>query len=182
MDIVFILAAIVQAIGISLGVGSSTLAISNFFVAIADGKISPDERKMMGIVYVVLRIAMVVILITTAILTTFGYYSFSSTNVAPYGIAFFVLIGVLYINAILMTKRIMPSTLGPSLQASTWYTMGVLNALLPLGLVSFSLTHFLLGYTAVIVLATAVVNGLMAYLKERNTNANTTPEAAQNPK
>ncbi len=182
MDIVFILVAIIQAIAISLGVGSSTLAISNFFVAISDGKISPDERKMMGIVYVVLRVAMVLILITTTILTSFGYYSFSSTSVAPYGIAFFILIAVLYTNAILMTKRIMPSTLGPSLQASTWYTMGVLNALLPLGLVSFSLIHFLLGYVAVIVLATGLVNGLMGYLKERNATTNASPVATETPK
>jgi hypothetical protein len=167
MDIVFILVAILQAIGISLGVGSSTLAISNFFVAIADGSISQDERKMMGVVYVVLRVAMVIILITTTILSTLGYYSFNSLSVAPYGLAFFILIAVLYTNAILMTKRIMPSTLGPSLQASTWYTMGVINSLLPLGLISFSLTHFLLGYAAAIVLATALVNGLMTYLKER---------------
>lgn len=174
MDIIFILVAIIQSIAISLGVGSSTLAISNFFVAIADGKIEPAERKMMGVVYVVLRIAMVLILITTTLLTSFGYYTFSLNTVAPYGIAFFILIAVLYTNAILMTKRIMPSTVGPALQASTWYTMGVISALLPLGLVSFSLLHFILGYVTAIALAAAVVNGLMAYLKNKQA---ATPQA-----
>lgn len=176
MDILFILVAILQTIAISLGVGSSTLAIANFFVAIADGSISPDERKMMGIVYIVLRVAMVIILITTLILALFGYYTFNVSGVAPYGVAFFILIAVLYLNAILMTKRIMPSTLGPSLQASTWYTMGVLSALLPLGLVSFSLLHFVLGYAAAIMLATAAVNGLMSYLKGRRNAAQATPQ------
>lgn len=172
MDILFILVAILQTIGISLGVGASTIAISNFFVAIADGTIEPAERKMMGVVYVVLRVAMVVILITTVMLALFGYYTFEVSGVAPYGAAFFIMIAVLYLNAILMTKRIMPSTVGPSLQAGTWYTMGVTNALLPLGLVSFSLLHFILGYAAAIVLATALVNGLMSYLKERRIAGN----------
>ncbi len=170
-----IVVAIVQSIAISLGVGSSTLAISNFFVAIADGTISADERKMMGVVYVVLRVAMVLILLTTTILAFTGYYSFALNSLAPYGMAFFILIAVLYTNAILMTKRIMPSTLGPSLQASSWYTMGVLSALLPLGLISFTLIHFVLAYIAVIVLATAVVNGLMAHFKKRREAA--TPAA-----
>lgn len=167
MSIFFIFAAIIQNIAISLGVGSSTLAISNFFVAISDGTISQDERKMMGVVYIVLRVAMVLILITTISLTLFGYYQFNTNSIAPYGIAFFILIAVLYLNAILMTKRIMPSTLGPSLQASTWYTMGILSALLPLGLVNFSLLHFVLAYVSVIFFATALVNGLMTHLKHK---------------
>ncbi len=67
MDVIFILVAILQSIGISLGVGSSTIAIVNFFVAIADGKIEPTERKMMQVTYVILRVAMVTILLTTSI-------------------------------------------------------------------------------------------------------------------
>ncbi len=167
MDILFIVTAIVQSIAIALGVGSSTLAITNFFVAIADGKIEPAERKMMGVVYIVLRVAMVLILLTTTTLTLSGYYQFTENAIAPYGVAFFILILVLYANAVLMTLRIMPSTLGPSLQAGSWYTLGVLNALLPLGLVTFTLLHFLLAYSVVILLATALVNGLMAYLTAR---------------
>ncbi len=167
MDLLFILVAIIQSIAIALGVGSSTLAITNFFVAIADGKIEPAERKMMGVVYIVLRVAMVLILLTTTTLTLSGYYQFTENAIAPYGVAFFILILVLYANAVLMTLRIMPSTLGPSLQAGSWYTLGVLNALLPLGLVTFTLLHFLLAYAVVILLATALVNGLMAYLTAR---------------
>jgi hypothetical protein len=172
MEILFILTAIVQSIAIALGVGSSTIAIVNFFVAIADGNIEPTERKMMGVTYVVLRIAMVLILLTTTALTFSGYYQFTTNSVAPYGIAFFILIMVLYANAILMTKRIMPSTLGPSLQASTWYTLGVLSSLLPLGLVAFTLLHFLMAYVVVILFATALVNGLMAHFSARRKAAN----------
>ncbi len=167
MEILFILTAILQSVAIALGVGSSTIAIVNFFVAIADKNIEPTERKMMGVTYAILRVAMVMIFLTTTALTLFGYYQFTSGTISPYGIAFFILILVLYINAILMTKRIMPSTLGPSLQASTWYTLGILSSLLPLGLTNFTLLQFMIAYVIVILLATALVNSLITYFSAR---------------
>lgn len=167
MEIVFVGVAIFQSIGVALGVGASTLAIISFFVAIADGQINSDERRLLGVVYIVLRVAMVVILLATCLLTLMGYYNFALSGVAPYGVAFFVLIAVLYGNAILMTLHKMPSTLGPALQASTWYTLGVLNALLPLGLVAFTLLEFLLAYLAVIAITTTVVNVHLAQIKAR---------------
>lgn len=78
-----------------------------------------------------------------------------------------------------MTLRIMSTTLGPSLQAGSRYTMGVLNALLPLGYISFMLTHFLLSYTAAISLVTAAVNGHLAALKVRQSRATSTTEASR---
>ena len=65
MEIIIIVIAILQIFSVSLGVGSSTLAVLNFFVAIADGKISDEERNMMGVVYIVLRISMLAILFTS---------------------------------------------------------------------------------------------------------------------
>ena len=165
MEIIIILAAILQSIGISLGVGSSTLAITNFFVAIADGTIDENERRMMGIVYIVLRIAMVLILITTALLSIIQYSIHGTEFISSFVVAFWILISVLFANAILMTKHIMPSTFGPAIQAATWYTMGVLTSLSSLGLMGFSLIQFILAYTAVIFLAASLVNGMMAYLK-----------------
>jgi len=167
MEIIIILTVILQSIGVSLGVGSSTLAITNFFVAIADGKIDESERRIMGVVYIVLRVAMVLILITTGILSTIGYSLYGTDYFSPFVVGFWVLIIVLFINAILMTTHIMPSTVGPALQASSWYTMGVLMALFSLGLVQFSMFHFTLGYITVILLAVSLVNGIMAALKHK---------------
>ena len=167
MEMIFILVSILQSIAISLGVGCSTLAIINFFVALADGKIDDNERKMMGVVYVLLRIAMVVILITTASL---AYISFSKNSVqlgSAFSLSIWTLVAVLYTNAVLMTKRVMPSTIGPALQAATWYTLGVLTALVPLQLTNFSYFQFLFGYCAVIALAVTIVNGVMGHLKQK---------------
>lgn len=163
METIIILGTVLQGTAISLGMGASTLAIINFFVAIADGKIDPDERKMMGVVYVVLRIAMMLILSTFLLLLGVQYFSGSEVII---NLAQATLIFVLFANAILMTKRIMPSTVGPALQASTWYTFGAITAILPLGLPAVSYGQFLLGYVTVIVLAISLVNGMMAYLKK----------------
>jgi hypothetical protein len=168
MEMFYVLLSILQVIGISLGVGCSTVAITSFFVAIADGTIDPQERKMLGVVYILLRVAMVTILITTALLCLLFLQdaSFDSyTN--PFSVSRWLLIGVLFGNALLMTKHLMPSIFGPAIQAGSWYTLGVTTALVPLGLTSFSFFEFFIGYIAALALAVSLVNGTMAYLKSK---------------
>lgn len=163
------LVAILQSFSISLGVGSSTLAITNFFVAIADGTINPDERRMMGVVYIVLRIAMILILITTLCLLA-AQYSDGVLHLIPFNVAQLTVVGVLFVNAMLMTAHLMPSNFGPAIQAGNWYTLGTLSALIPLGLTSFSLTHFLFAYVTWLVFAISIVNGIMAIQVARRNN------------
>lgn len=163
--IIFTLVAILQVFAISLGVGSSTLAIVNFFVAIADGKIDDTERKMMGVVYIVLRVAMVAILVTTLTLIGRDYLTHGWSTLTSISYAEMTILLVLFTNAILMTKHIMPSTFGPSLQAGSWYTLGTLAGLQTVGLVNFSYTHFIFAYVTWLVLAVSIVNGIMAYLR-----------------
>jgi hypothetical protein len=169
MDIVFILFVVLQSMAISLGVGSSTLAIINFFVAISDGTIDPQERKLMGVVYIVLRVAMVAILITTGVIALIHLTTLDTPYLTAYTAAFWTLLAVLYVNAVLMTKHIMPSNIGPALQASTWYTLGILTALLPIGMGNLSYVGFLIGYAAAIGLAVGVVNWIMNYQKKKRT-------------
>ena len=167
MSFIVTLMAIIQSFAISLGVGSSTLAILNFFGAIADGTIDATERRMMGIVYVVLRVAMGAILITTLFLIIAEQVNNQGGQLSTYAFGQITALAVLFINATLMTLHWMPSTFGPSLQAGSWYTLGTLAALLPLGLTNFSYLHFLMGYLAWIILAVAIVNGVMAYQKSK---------------
>tara|TARA_B100002051_G_scaffold276537_1_gene325508 strand:- start:10682 stop:11203 length:522 start_codon:yes stop_codon:yes gene_type:complete len=164
MTFLITLVTILQSFAISLGVGSSTLAITNFFVAIADGKIDDTERRMMGVVYVVLRVAMVAILITTVILLAYQY-SYGLFVATGLTIGQIIALLVLYTNALLMTYHLVPSTFGPAIQAGSWYTLGTLLALQVLGYTGFSLTVFLLAYVTWIILAIGIVNGIMAILK-----------------
>lgn len=167
MDLIFVLLSILQSIAIALGVGSSTLAITNFFVAIADGEIDKTERKMMGVVYIILRVSMGLILVTTALIATILYSELGIDYFTPFAIGLWVLITVLFVNAFLMTKHMMSSSTGPSLQAASWYTMGILMALFAQRLHEFTLMQFIFGYAAMIVFVTILVNTIIMLLKQK---------------
>ena len=166
MEIILILVIIVQSFAISLGVGSSTIAVINFFVAIGDGTIDVSERKIMGVTYRLLRLAMWAILFTTGLLIFVTILGGGVQALTTYAVAQLVLIFVLFLNAALMTKRIMPSAFGPAIQAGSWYTLGTLAALVPLSLTSFTYLQFFLGYVTALTLAVSLINGVMAYQKE----------------
>lgn len=154
-----------QSFAISLGVGSSTLAILNFFVAIKDGKIDETERRLMGVGYIILRIAMVAILLTTLALMhiQYVYQGAGSFSVLEWGQLFTVV--VLFLNAGLMTAHKIPSNFGPAIQAGNWYTLGFLAALKPILQVNLSWLQFGLLYLTWIVLTIAAVNLVMAWMK-----------------
>ncbi len=161
MEIIYISAIIIQSMAISLGVGGSTIAVLQFFTAIKDGKIEDSERKIMGVTYLVLRIAMVLILLSTAVVAGVMYKFIGSAFINPFIIGTWTIILVLFLNAIGMTKRWIPSTFGPGIQAGSWYSLGFLISLVSLGLTSFTYVQFFLVYAGLLVLAIAIVNIVM---------------------
>lgn len=163
MEMTYIIVSILQTISVSLGVGCSTTAVTQFFFAIADGKIDEGERRIMGVVYILLRVAMALILITTLIQAAILYKVMGMNYVNPFTVGIWSATIVLYINAILMTLHWMPSKFGPGIQAGSWYTLGITFALIPLGLVSFSYQQFFLAYAGAMVLGIALVNLIMSY-------------------
>ncbi|MEN9922019.1 MAG: hypothetical protein RL097_295 [Candidatus Parcubacteria bacterium] len=154
--------AILKVLSIALGVGASTLAVTNFFVAIADGYIDETERRMMGVVYTVLRVAMVAILGTAGMLIAYEYGKNGLSGISPLNYALVTILLVLYSNALLMTAHKVSTTLGPALQAGSWYALGILLALQSLALTNFSYIQFLLGYGAWLLLSVGVINAIMA--------------------
>ncbi len=162
MELIFSLAIVFHASAIALGVGSSTLAISNFLVAIFDGKVDEGERRIMGVTYIILRVAMVSILLTTALI-----YWFNSNFFGEAGTYMWLLIVVLYGNAFLMAKHIMPSKIGPALQAATWYSLGFLVTIHVFDLMIINTTTFGILYAADIIVALVVVNGYLKYLQAK---------------
>lgn len=164
MEIVLIITAVVFNIALSLGVGSSTLAIINFFVAIADGSINSDERKMMGIVYIVLRVAMVLLLLSSLVTVSLNVQRDGIVVYNPQVISTFILLFVLYLNAILMSLRIMPTSFGPSIQAGTWYVFGIVTTFTFLGIL-YSVTQFITLYILTLIFLTLVVNVIMMYVE-----------------
>lgn len=156
-----------QSMGISLGVGASTIAVLQFFTAIKDGVIDEHERNMMGMVYIVLRVAMSTIFIAALVS---GVILIAYTGMAYFIAPAFVLwtlVGVLFANAYLMTIHVMPSTFGPAIQASSWYSLGIFTSLYQRGL-DVTYGQFLLCYIALFLLAVAIINGVMAYFRAQS--------------
>lgn len=168
MEISVIVLTIVFNMALSLGVGSSTLAVLNFLVAIADGTINSEERKMMGLVYIVLRVAMLLLLITSFSLVSLDVQQNGLSSYSPLIISTWILLFVLYFNAILMTLHVMPSAFGPAIQAGTWYTFAIVTTVSSLGIV-FSVTQFVALYVSLVVLFTLVVNIIIRYLDFKRT-------------
>lgn len=172
MEIFYVLVSVLQAIGISLGVGCSTVAIVNFFVALQDGKIDGGERRIMGVTYILLRVAMGIILLSTAILGLQQYLLFGNEALHTLNIALWFLIVVLFTNAFLMTKHIMPSSFGPGIQASTWYTLGIITALPPMFVASTLIVSIAVWYVvfaaAIILLVYTLVKRMSASKKGKH--------------
>ncbi len=166
MSIILYLASVVQVVSVSLGMGSSTIAILNFFNAISDGTIDLVERRMMGTTYTVLRVAKFLIIVTALVLAMVGYYTEGLAYFNNYVLAQYTLILVLVVNAILMTKRIMPSTHGPAIQAGSWYLLGFGVALVELGLTNFTYPLFLVAYAFELIFASVLINSVIYHLKK----------------
>ena len=181
METLVIVATIAQGVAISLGVGTSTIAIVSFFGAIADGTIDKTERYMLGFIYYVLRVAMVIITLTMLALFSAEAITTGTITLTTASVSTILLVCTLYANAILMTMRVMPSTVGPALQAATWYTLGTMASLNSLGLVTFGIIPFFLGYVSIILLAIALVNSVMAIMKQRRQLTQPTPPPPTTP-
>lgn len=156
----FDVVTILHGFFISLGVGASTVAAVNFCVAIADGKIDANERRMMGLSYIVLRIAMLFIMLTIFILTL------ASETTGSYMVMVWLLLTVLFANAFFMTFLKMPSAFGPAIQVAAWYTLGILSVL---RLVNWetSFLQFLMFYLLLALLSITAINLYIIYVKEK---------------
>ncbi len=157
---------ILQVMGFSLGVGASTMTIVSFFQAIKDGTIEPIEREFLGLAYIVLRVAMSIILITTLLLTVQGYDTLGLSYFTGYVTAQWTLIVILFINAALMTARLMPSKYGPAIQASSWYSLGFISALIAVDWPTIYYMNFVIYYLLLIAGTTALINHIMFRLQK----------------
>jgi hypothetical protein len=154
-EIIFSIFALWYTSAIALGVGSSSLAIAGFLTAIADGKFGEGERRIMGVIYVSLRIAMVMILAT--LLIFLFWYPEELTTIGKQ----LLMTALLFGNAFLMTKHYVGAKIGPAFQAATWYTLGFVFTIDAFGLFSVTMPLFIILYAVDILLAVVIVNGFM---------------------
>lgn len=165
MELFLILVAYIQSLAVSLGVGSSTIAVCNYVAALRDGQIDTSERGIMGVTYVLLRVAMVVIAITLIIQAVIFIPQYGFAYFQPFILFVWLIVAVLYANAFLMTKHLIPSTVGPSLQAVSWYTLGTLYFLSTIYVTTFAFTTLMLWYGLAFLLVTVALNGVIAFVQ-----------------
>lgn len=131
MSIFFVIIQVLHQMGVTFGVGASTFALTFFINALGDGTIDPSERRFLHIVYVVLRIGMT--LIALALLSFGAVVFFSGGSISalssPLYLMEVTLIGVIIVNAVLMTMHLMPMKFGPVLAGGSWYSLFFVNAL-----------------------------------------------------
>ncbi len=155
METFLIIIAVLKAVSIALGVGGSTIAIALYLGSLSnDGKIDKSERRMLGIVYTVLRMAMILIFLTHLILNIPVYMAYGVAGLmTPLNFIQWLMLFILYVNALLMTTHVMPDTYGPGIQASTWYTLGVITTLgglsVAINLSVFVITYIVFGILAI---------------------------------
>lgn len=165
-----LLVEVLHSMSVSIGVGASTLAVVFYFCSIAgDNSIDEGERRSLGIIYTVLRVAMGLILffflaISIIIVNYFGFEGLLRSNIAFEWLLLFIL----YANAILMTLHIMPIKVGPALQASTWYTLGLMVALFPFTL---SFSHYLIFYAGFVIFVILTVEAIRQIVTKRSQKA-----------
>ena len=125
-------AALIFDIGLTLGVGSSTFALIFFIRALEDGTIDSSEKRFMHTVYFVLRIGMV--LIAAGLIATLQ----TGQDLPPSQYAMqWTLLAVITVNALLMTWKLMPMSIGPVLAGGSWYSLFLATAL-PFGAVPYT--------------------------------------------
>ncbi len=124
---------LLQQIGISLAIGSSTFALIFYFKSIRDGRIDDSERSFMHTVYLVLRIGLVTIVISE-LLSVFAWYDVGSVERIVNATFWFkwTLLAIIVGNALLMDTQMMPMWLGPGIAGGSWYMFVIAHTLRPL--------------------------------------------------
>jgi hypothetical protein len=148
---------------VSLGVGASTIAISQFLYAFRDKQVDPSERSMLGVVYFVLRVAMVGILVTALLLTIMNAAPFT-LPLSTFALTAFAMLGILYANALAMTLHLIPLRIAPAFQAGAWYTLGITNAARGADII-FSWTTILVLYSTLFAIFLTTITVVMKRYK-----------------
>jgi len=161
-DIALLVLVIIHSSMIGLGIGASTIAITGFVTALMDGEFDASERRIMGVVYLSLRIAMVGIVLSSLAVWLLQSDSFGTVT-AP----MWILVGVLFVNAFLMTKHLISMKLGPAIQAGTWYSLGFFITVYVFDLAAITLTGFLIAYVLVLIAAVVIVELFMQYFRRK---------------
>lgn len=153
MDIYTIIVA-GHVIGTILGTGGATIAEVQITKALADKKVSPDERALMHANYTLIRVGMAIILLS--IIGMFWYhlsqgnqFIITSEKLWIKDLMFVAII----VNAVALTKRWVPLWLGASVSLTSWWGATLLGLA---GRLPYSFETYLIVYIVAIFVVAGV--------------------------
>ena len=155
-----------HVIGAILGTGGATIAEVQINIALKDKQVDQSERALMHANYWVIRVGMGIILLS--VIGMFWYH-LSAGNLwiltsEKLWIKDVMFIAI-FVNAILLTKRLVPLWLGASISFTSWWGATLLG--LAKGL-SLSFETYLIGYTAAIFIVAGILHLIRRAMMNRS--------------
>ncbi len=132
MEYVGLILFLLQQLGMTLGVGASTFALIFYLSALKDDVVDVSERRFLGMVYTVLRVGLSLVILSGALITAAHVLGGEQSIVFEPAFLFkWFLIGVIVLNAILMTFHLLPAIVGGPIAGATWYALFFLHNIAP---------------------------------------------------
>jgi hypothetical protein len=143
-------------IGTILGTGGATVAEVQINLALKDRSVSPDERALMHGNYFLIRVGMVLILLSVLGMV---WYQLGQGNewilTSAKLHAKYLMFAVIVVNAVLLSRRMMPLWLGASISLTSWWGATVLGLM---GKLPYTLPVYLGVYMAAVVIVAGVLH------------------------
>lgn len=167
MDI-YTLLVIGHLVGTFLGVGGATILEFQLNRALADDDMSPDERSMLGLDFLIIRIGLLL-----ALLTGFGFVIFYVLSGQEFRLqnpvlwAKLMIIVVIAVNALLLQAHKMSLYWGSAFSFVSWWTAAILGVFLTHS-VAFGFIEIMLTYAVLIVAGAYLLHQFRNILKKRH--------------
>ena len=160
MDLHTIL-VLMHIVGTILGVGGATVAEMNVVQALRDGKIDPNEKRLMHANYTMIRVGTVLIVLS-GILLVWWHLSQGNTWVLTsekLWIKELITVAIV-INAVALARRWVPLWLGAAISFTSWWAATVLGVWRG---VPFGFWELLIGYIVAIGLVAFLLHHIRRY-------------------
>jgi hypothetical protein len=146
---------IVHIVGTILGVGGATLAEVLYLASLKDGTVDSDEKHMMHANYWMIRVGLA-IAVLSGIALVWWWVSIGGNRwplESPKVWFKDLLVLVIIVNAVLLSRRLIPMWLGASLSFTSWWGATILGMwkMIPYSFIQISIAYLIaVGVVAVL--------------------------------
>jgi len=145
--------------GTILGVGGATLAEVFYISAVKDGGVDASEKRLMHANYTMIRVGTLLVALSGFALVLWWYFIANNPWPLESGKVWVknIILLVIVVNAILLSRRLVPFWLGASLSFTSWWGAALLGVWKN---ISYSFTEILIGYIAAIFIIALILGSI----------------------